>query len=138
MHRFLSTASLALIAAHALALLGDRVVRFDLLDVTVPFFSRYRSAAVGVGTVAAYAIVVVHASFALRQRLGARAWRALHKLSFLAFAAATAHGLWAGSDARRPWMLGMYLLASGVVGALLAVRLRGLASGAARGRSARA
>ncbi len=122
-HRWLSTASLSLTAAHAVALVGDRTVRFDALAVTVPFLSPYRPAAVALGTLAAWGAALVAASFALRGSLGARTWRRLHYLSFAVFAAALAHGVLAGTDASRPWMRAMYLGAGAAVAALVAYRV---------------
>ena len=121
-HRFLSVASLALVVAHALVLLADRFIRFDLLDVLVPFLAPYRPLAVGLGAMAAYAAIVVHASFALRKHIGQRAWRALHYLAFAVFALATAHGLLAGTDAGEPWMRALYAASSALVLALGAYR----------------
>jgi len=121
-HRFLSAASLWLVAGHALVLLGDRYVRFDALDVAVPFLAPYRPLAVGLGVLAAYAGAVVHASFDLRGRLGARAWRRLHYLAFAVFALAGAHGVLAGTDGGLPWMGALYVGSVGLVLALAAVR----------------
>lgn len=115
LHQWLSALALALTGAHALALVGDRFVRFDVLDVMVPFLAPYRPVAVGLGVLGAYAAVVVHASFALRSRIGRRAWRALHYLSFAAFLGATAHGLLAGTDAGLPWIRAAYAAAASVV-----------------------
>ena len=125
-HRFLSVASLALIALHAFALVADRFVHFDLLDVWVPFLAPYRPFAVGIGVLAAYAIIVVHASFGLRRRIGQRTWRALHYLSFALFALSTAHGLLAGSDAGTSWMRVVYASSFGAVLALVVGRVADL------------
>jgi predicted ferric reductase len=114
-HRWLSGVTLALTGAHAAALVGDRFARFDLLDVLVPFLSPYRPLAVGLGVLAAWAAVAVHESFAWRSRLGQRGWRALHYLSFAVYLLATAHGLTAGTDARRPWMFGLHAASAGIV-----------------------
>ena len=122
-HRFLSVASLALIALHALALVADRFIHFDLLDVLVPFLAPYRPFAVGIGVLAAYAMLVVHLSFGLRRHIGQRIWRALHYLSFVLFALSTAHGLSAGSDAGTSWMRVVYASSVGAVLALLAYRV---------------
>jgi len=123
LHRWLSSVTLLLLGAHAAALLGDSFLRFDALDVLVPFAARYRPFAVGLGILAAYAAVVVHASFALRSRIGARAWRTLHYASFGLYALATAHGLLAGSDAALPWMRGAYLASLGLVAVLTGYRV---------------
>lgn len=123
LHRWLSTVALGLTAAHALALLADRAVRFDALDVLVPFASSYRAWAVGLGVLAAYAALVVHASFGWRKRLGARTWRRLHHLSFVAFAGALVHGLAAGSDRGAAGVQLLYLASATVVAGLVVVRL---------------
>ena len=47
-------------------------------------------------------------SFALRRRIGARAWRRLHWLTYGVFALATVHCLAAGTDSARPWALALY------------------------------
>lgn len=122
-HRWLSTVALGLTAVHAASLLGDRVVRFDLLDLLVPFLSSYRSAAVALGVIAAYGALLVHMSFALRRRIGARTWRKLHYLSFLVFAAALAHGLLAGSDRSSRGLQALYLSSGAAVALLLLVRI---------------
>jgi predicted ferric reductase len=117
-HRWLSTVALALTAAHALVLTGDRFVRFDLLDVLVPFLSSYRSVAVALGVLAAYGALVVHVSFSLRRRIGTKIWRRLHYLSFFVFAAALVHGLLAGSDSSSPAMQAVYVSSASLVGLL--------------------
>jgi sulfoxide reductase heme-binding subunit YedZ len=122
-HRWLSTVALAMTGVHALALLGDRFIRFDVLDLLVPFVSSYRSLAVALGLLAGYGALVVHASFAWRKQLGARTWRRLHALSFLVFAAALLHGILAGSDSGEAGVRALYLVSLGLVAALVVVRV---------------
>ena len=98
LHRWLSPLALALVLGHAAILLADGYIRFDVLDVLVPFASPYRPVAVGIGVLAAYLALVVHASFALRKRIGTRTWRRLHYLSFVALAGAALHAILAGTD----------------------------------------
>ena len=124
LHGWLSPLALALLLGHVLALLADRYIRFDVLDVLVPLLSPYRPVAVGLGIVAGYGVVVVHASFGFRRRIGAKAWRRLHYLSFVAFGAAAVHGLRAGTDAARPWALAICLVPLLVAAALLVGRVR--------------
>ena len=64
----------------------------------------------------AYGALVVHVSFQLRKRLGARAWRRLHYLSFAVFLGALLHGVLAGSDSAS---LGMRVTYAGAGGAVL-------------------
>jgi predicted ferric reductase len=133
LHRWLSIASLALIAGHAGALLADRVVPFDLLDVSIPFLAPYRRLAVGLGVAAGWLVLALHASFALRSRLGPRLWRSLHFASFAVYVMATVHGVLAGTDARQGAPRALYLGSGALVGLLLLWRI--LASVARRGPS---
>ncbi len=122
-HRWLSSVSLVLIAIHIVVLTTDRFVRFDLLDVLVPFLSSYRRMAVGVGVLAAYGAVVVHASFDLRARIGAKTWRKLHYLSFFVFVSAVTHGVFAGSDSTVAGIQVLYVVCGTVVGLLVLYRV---------------
>jgi DMSO/TMAO reductase YedYZ heme-binding membrane subunit len=58
-------------------------------------------------------ILLVIASFWVRRKIGTRNWRRLHWTTYGIFAAATVHGLFAGTDSRS--LFGLYL------GAVLAV-----------------
>lgn len=122
-HAWLSPLPLGLTAVHAVALLADAYIGFDVIDLVVPFAAPYRPGAVGVGILAAYVALLVHASFGLRRRIGTAWWRRLHALSFVAYALATAHGVTAGTDARAPWMVAVYVIPATLVLALVVRRL---------------
>jgi len=124
LHGWLSPVALTLVIGHALILLADGYVRFDVLDLIVPFVAPYRPLAVGIGVIAVYLAVAVHASFGLRRRLGTRTWRRLHYLSFAAFVASSVHAILAGSDASRPWAVVLHGSLLAIVGALVAYRVR--------------
>lgn len=124
LHGWLSPVALALVAGHAVVLLADGYIRFDALDVLVPFASPYRPVAVAIGVVAAYLALVVHASFGLRKRLGAKTWRRLHYLSFVAFVAAAVHAILAGTDAARPWAVALYGTPLVIAAGLVVTRVR--------------
>ncbi len=123
LHRWLSPIALALVAGHGLVLLADSYIKFDLLDLLIPFASPFRPFAVGLGVIAAYLTLVVHASFALRRRLGTKTWRRVHYLSFVAFIATTLHAVWAGTDSTHPWIVAVYAIPLVAVGALVAYRV---------------
>ena len=122
-HRWLSAAMLALSVAHAVPLLGDRYISFDVLDVMVPFLAPYRPTAVGLGIIGLYLAMAVYGSFWLRAHLGQRGWRAVHFLSFPAFGLVTLHGLFAGTDSGAPWLRAVYLTAILLVAMLTVVRM---------------
>lgn len=121
LHGWLSPLALVLVLGHAGVLLADGYVRFDALDVIVPFAAG--DTAIALGIIAGYLAVAVHASFPLRRRLGARTWRRLHYLSFVAFVAATLHGLAAGTDGGHPWAAAIYATPLAVIAYLLVIRV---------------
>lgn len=116
-HRFLALLGLGTLALHGVTIVLDKAVQIPLVALVVPGASPYRPVAVGVGVLAAELMLLVYASFSQRKRIGAKTWRRLHYASFAVFVAATAHGLFAGSDTQRPWALAVYLLAVGSVAA---------------------
>ena len=83
----------------------DSTVRMPLAALLVPGLSPYRPLATGIGVLAAELMAVIYVSFSLRRRIGVRNWRRLHYLTFGVFAAATVHGLAAGTDR---WALPLY------------------------------
>ena len=59
----------------------------------------------------------------MRRRIGQKAWRQVHYLSFLAFLGATAHGIMAGTDSGTVWAAAGYIVATTVVVFLVAYRV---------------
>jgi len=108
-HKTLAVASLAAVALHGSALVLDSTVRVTPAALVVPGLVAYRPAAVAAGVVAAWLLTIITASFWMRRRLGVRAWRRLHKATYLLFVLAAAHGLTAGTDSSQPWGQALYL-----------------------------
>jgi DMSO/TMAO reductase YedYZ heme-binding membrane subunit len=79
--------------------MGDKYINYDLAQVLVPFNSTgYKPVWVGLGQIGFYLLAIVGLSFYVRKRLGNRTWRLIHYLSFLTFALALLHGIFAGTD----------------------------------------
>jgi methionine sulfoxide reductase heme-binding subunit len=123
-HGWLSPLTLALVPAHGGVLLVDSYVRFDVIDLFVPFASSVWPLGIGIGALAGYLVLVVHASFALRKRIGTVMWRRLHYLSFVAFVLVTIHALAVGTDRANPWFASTYLALVLVVASLVGVRIK--------------
>jgi len=121
-HRFLAMLGLGAVAMHGAALILDTTVHLSPAALVVPGLSPYRPLATGIGVLAAELMLVVYVSFSLRRRIGARNWRRLHWATYGIFAAATVHGLAAGTDSAQPWAFGLYLSAIGLVVAATAWR----------------
>ena len=114
-HRFLALLGLGALALHGTALVLDDAVDIGLGALLVPGAAPYRPLATGLGVIAAELMALVYLSFSQRRRIGAKAWRALHWLTYLVFALATLHGLAAGTDSGRTWALALYGAAVGAV-----------------------
>ncbi|HEU5404883.1 MAG TPA: ferric reductase-like transmembrane domain-containing protein [Gaiellaceae bacterium] len=115
LHRFIALLALGAIALHGMTLVADRTVRMPLAGLLVPGASPYRPVAVACGVVSAEVMALVAVSFPLRRHIGQRTWRRLHWTTYVIFALATAHGLFAGSDSAQPWARDIYLGALGTL-----------------------
>jgi sulfoxide reductase heme-binding subunit YedZ len=123
LHRDLASIGLGLAGVHGMLLALDHAVPFSLAQIVVPGLAPYAPVGVALGQVGFYLMAVVVGSFYARRRIGQRAWRALHYLTFLAFAGSTAHGLMAGTDSSAPWAWWLYVGSSAVVAFLLGYRI---------------
>lgn len=123
LHQDLAAIGLGLGAVHGALLALDRTMPFTAAQIAIPGLAPYAPVAVGLGQSGCYLMVIVIASFYARRRIGQRTWRALHYLTFLAFAAVTLHGVLAGSDSATLWATAIYGIASLLVGVLLAFRI---------------
>ena len=124
LHGWLSPLALVLVLAYGGILLADGYVRFDLIDLVVPFASSRWPVAVGIGVLAGYLVLLVHLSFGVRKRIGTATWRRLHYLSFVAFVLVTVHALAVGTDRTNPWFASIYAGVAIVVGLLLGIRIK--------------
>ena len=121
-HAVVATTGLALLAVHLLLLAVHDFMPFSWLDLLVPAHASYRPVAVALGIASMYATIAVAVSSWLRGRLSVRAWRAIHLLAVPAFVLALLHGVFAGTDTARPWMLVLYAGTGASVVFLLLVR----------------
>lgn len=127
-HRWLAALGLIALAVHVGAILADSFAHVGVLGAVVPLQSGYRPLAVGLGTAAAYCVLLVTITGWARGRLarsttGARGWRAVHLLGYAGWAAAMVHGFTAGSDSSTPWARVLYLTCLGAVAATLTARV---------------
>jgi methionine sulfoxide reductase heme-binding subunit len=104
MHRTLALFSVAFLVLHVVTAILDPFVTIGWAATVLPFASGYRTLAIGLGTLAVDLGGAVLLTSLARRRLGYRAWRAVHWLAYLAWPAAFAHSLTAGSDLRIWWV----------------------------------
>lgn len=124
-HEALALATLAAIAVHGLALLGDAYLKPGIADISVPFVSGYRTFWTSAGIVAFWMLLALGLSYYARARIGVQRWRRLHRLTAAAWALGIVHALGEGTDAGQSWFLAMTAIAAGPALVLLLVRSLG-------------
>lgn len=125
MHRWLGAVALAFLGLHLVLLLIDPVVRFTVPQMLLPFASPWQPLAVGLGTLALWALVPVAIVGRLRTRMGksGQAWfRRTHLIAYAAWPLATAHYVLAGTDALAAWSMAALIAATAVIAAALLAR----------------
>jgi sulfoxide reductase heme-binding subunit YedZ len=104
LHRTLSLFAASLLALHVVTAILDPFVSLGWAVTVAPFLSPYRTVAIGLGTLPVDLGGAVLITSLFRQRLGFRAWRAVHWLAYLAWPVAFAHSLTAGNDLHIWWV----------------------------------
>jgi sulfoxide reductase heme-binding subunit YedZ len=117
-HRFAGLLAGVFIALHVFWLGIDSQSHLSAKGIVIPFTASYRPLWTGLGIVAAELLVALAVTNHYRKRLRYSVWRRLHYLNFAVWAAATLHGLGAGTDSGSPAFLILYAITSGVIGTL--------------------
>jgi predicted ferric reductase len=133
-HESLSIGALVATAMHMLFLSVDRFVEFDVNELFLPGASDWRPVAVSFGVLGFYGLLIVTASFYVRNLIGQRVWRVLHYSAFGIWAASLVHGLLVGTDRFTPWILGLYGSTAAAVAVLVVVRYQNFGLKAGRRR----
>lgn len=133
LHRRLSALTVVFLGIHVLTAVLDTYVHLGWASIVVPFTSDYDRFWVALGTIGADLLLAVAVSSALRGRIPAGVWRAVHWLAYLSWPVAVSHTLGMGTDTRLDWMLGLVGLCVAAVAAAAAWRL----ASAMRARAAR-
>ena len=103
-HRNAALLATVMVFIHLVSLFLDPYSQLHLVDLVVPFGASYRPLWVGLGTAAGDLLIAIIVTSLLRQRLGSRAWRAVHWFAYAAWPVALIHGLGSGTDGDQPWL----------------------------------
>jgi predicted ferric reductase len=115
-HEFVSLLGLMFAVFHALILLGDHYINYQLAQILMPFGSvNYHPIWVGLGQIGLYLWATISASFYIRHLIGRKAWKFIHYASFLNFMIAVMHGLASGTDSTLPLAQALYWLLGGSI-----------------------
>ncbi|MDQ2876110.1 MAG: hypothetical protein M3Y33_15500 [Actinomycetota bacterium] len=122
-HRGVSLGALAALAGHVvLEIVAHKV---GVLDVVVPFLSRFRTLYTGLGTLAADLFGLIVVTGFLRGRFAGKwpwAWRAIHAAAYAAWPLSVVHGLLGGRTAQ-PYVDWSYGACLALVAIALAIRV---------------
>jgi sulfoxide reductase heme-binding subunit YedZ len=127
LHRNVSLLALLMLVLHIESAVIDTHVDIRWWDALVPFLGSYKAGWLGVGTVANDLTIAVVMTSMVRERFRHRLWRAVHLLSYVAWAAGLAHGIGIGTDRSTTWGMSVSALSAGVVATFGVVRLVTLA-----------
>jgi predicted ferric reductase len=123
-HRFAALAGALLVMLHMGLLFFDPYAQLRLVDFVVPFLGAYRPLWQGLGTLAFDVFIVVIVTSLLRQRIGLRAFRAVHWATYALWPIALGHALGNGTDTDRTWFLAFAGCCALIVAVVLVWRLR--------------
>jgi hypothetical protein len=106
LHRWLGALTVGFVVLHVGSIVADSYVHFGTADVLVPFASSWKPAAVALGIVSAWLLVVVQLTSLAMRWLPRRVWHGIHLTSYVTFWATCLHGVLAGTDASNSLYLG--------------------------------
>ncbi|MEG9224910.1 ferric reductase [Aeromicrobium sp. Sec7.5] len=130
-HRSAAITGLLALLAHVGILVIDSYVDVSVTGAVVPFTAGFAPFALGLGTLATYAIVLAAVAGAARGRLAAsaraaRTWRTVHVAAYLGWTLSMGHGLLAGTDTGAMWSTAVYATCGIAVAVAVVIRLIGL------------
>jgi len=115
LHKNVSLLAAVFLGVHILTTVLDPVSPVHLFNAIVPFSGTYRPLAIGLGVVAFDLLAALIVSSLLRNRIGLRAWRAIHWSAYACWPFAMLHGITAGTDASTPWVRMIYAGCSALI-----------------------
>ena len=123
LHKTAALTATGLLAVHIGTLLFDPYAQLRLADVVLPFQGQYRPIYLGLGTLAIDLVALVVTTSLLRHRIGPRAFKVVHWLTYLLWPLALLHGLGIGTDAPSTWFTALSAASVGLVAMVLAWRV---------------
>ncbi|HEV3312967.1 MAG TPA: ferric reductase-like transmembrane domain-containing protein [Chloroflexota bacterium] len=117
-HRNLSMVAILFLLLHIVTAVTDPFTHLGFVAAVAPFGSYYRPIWLGLGTLSFELMLAVAVTSFIRPRIGSRAWKTIHFLSYPLWGIAVIHGLGTGSDSSALWMRGITIICiAAVVGA---------------------
>jgi sulfoxide reductase heme-binding subunit YedZ len=123
LHRSTSLIALVFLVLHVSTLMLDPHAKLSLVNAIVPFTAGWNPFWVGLGTVAFDLVIALVVTGLLRQRIGQRAFRAIHWAAYGMWPFAFAHALGSGTNAVDLWFQAYAWGCAGIVAITIGWRL---------------
>lgn len=123
LHRNLGVLALVLVVGHVATAVADTYVDIRWWQAVSPVGASYKPLWLGLGSLAFDVMLLVVLTSLLRERLGQRAWHAVHVLGYLSWPIALVHSVGIGTDASSAWgrEVGLGCIAAVAVASLVRV-----------------
>jgi methionine sulfoxide reductase heme-binding subunit len=121
-HRNVALLASVFLVFHVGSLLVDSYARLNPVDILVPFLGSFKPIWQGLGTVAVDLLIAVIVTSLLRRRLGVRAFKAVHWLTYAMWPVALLHAVGNGTNGMSGWFL--LLAATSSIAILIAMGWR--------------
>jgi len=122
-HRSASLLAVVFLTVHVVTLTLDPQSQLRWLDTVLPFGSNTKPLWIGLGAASLDLMVALVVTSLLRQRIGRRAWRAIHWTAYALWPFAVLHTIGTGTDMHSVWMLGLLAVCTIMVAGLVGWRL---------------
>jgi methionine sulfoxide reductase heme-binding subunit len=107
-HQAIGQVALLFIGIHAYLLIFDNYEPYSVTALLIPFTAAYEPVLSGMGTIAAYLLVIVLLSSDFMKKVGRSFWKKTHYLVFPLWFLSAIHGLFLGTDAGSIWAETLY------------------------------
>lgn len=123
LHRYVTILALVVSVMHLAVLWLDTESGLSLVSLVVPFTSSWEPLAVGMGVLGLEITLVVWLTTRIRDRIGYRSWRVIHRFTSVGWVLVIGHGLLAGTDTGATWAVLTYAACAAMVVGLLVPRM---------------
>ena len=122
-HEALSLAAFAMIALHVVSLFEDSYFHPSIADLAVPVLLNYREPYMAIGIFGGWGTLLLGLSYYVRRRIGIARWKALHRLTAVAWVLSVIHTLGEGTDGGDGWFVAIVVLTVAPTLLLILVRI---------------
>jgi predicted ferric reductase len=114
-HRNASMLAMVFLVIHIVSLFFDPYAQLTLVDFVIPFLGADNTVWLGLGTLTFDLLIAITVTALLRNRIGLRAFRIVHWLTYAMWPIALAHAIGNGTDSGAGWFIALVVVTSASV-----------------------